>query len=82
MAYVGGYLFFRILISLLVGQWGLKESAVWKQMLLFLIWDATAFVIWLFSFGRNRIRWRNVDYKIRDGRFVLVSPVGAENSSD
>ena len=81
LAYVGGYLFFRIFISLLVGQWGLKESAVWKQLPLFLVWDATAFVIWLMSFGRNHIRWRNVDYEIRDGRFVLMSPVGAEEPS-
>ena len=51
-------------------------------MPLFLVWDATAFVIWLLSFGRNRIRWRNVDYKIRDGRFVLLSSNGGEDSSE
>jgi hypothetical protein len=34
-----------------------------------------AFVIWLISFGRKSVRWRDNDYHIRDGMLVpLASP--------
>jgi uncharacterized membrane protein YjfL (UPF0719 family) len=45
------------------------------------VWDATAFVIWLLTFGRKSIRWRNVDYRIREGMLVPVVQAPAQNSS-
>lgn len=81
LAYFSAYLVFRIAITGFVGVWGLKQSGLWKKMPLFLVWDATAFVIWLLTFGRRNIRWRNVDYRIRDGMLVPVTPNPAHNSS-
>ena len=81
LGYVGAYLGFRVTITWLVGVWGLKQSGLWKQMPLILVWDATAFVVWLLSFGRNSIRWRNVDYRIREGMLVSVVSNPAQNSS-
>jgi ceramide glucosyltransferase len=81
LAYFGAYLFFRIAITWLAGAWGLKQHGLWKKMPLFLFWDATAFVIWLLTFGRRNIRWRNVDYRIRDGMLVPVTPSPAQNSA-
>jgi len=80
-AYFGAYLLFRVAITLMVGAWGLKQRGVWKQLPLFLVWDATAFVIWLLTFGRRNIRWRNVDYRIHDGMLVPVTPNPAQNSA-
>jgi ceramide glucosyltransferase len=80
-AYFAAYLIFRVAITWLVGAWGLKQPGLWKKMPLFLVWDATAFVIWLLTFGRNSIRWRNVDYRIRDGMLVPVARNPAQNSS-
>jgi len=79
-SYLGAYLFFRVLIACLIGVWGLKQG-LWKQMPLIIVWDATAFVIWLLTFGRNSIRWRNVDYRIREGTLVPVVQAPAQNSS-
>lgn len=73
-AYVGAYLVFRSAITWLVGAWGLRQEGLWKKMPLIFVWDATALVIWLLTFGRRRIRWRNVDYRIRDGMLVPVAP--------
>jgi len=73
-AYMGAYLLFRTAITWLVGSWGLKQPGTWKRMPLFLVWDATAFVIWLLTFGRRNIRWRNVDYRIRNGMLVPLKP--------
>ena len=52
--------------------WGLKQHALWKKLALIPVWDAVAFVIWLTSFTRNSIRWRDGEYYIRDGRLVPV----------
>jgi ceramide glucosyltransferase len=80
IAYVALYLLFRIAITWLVGVWGLKQSGIWKSMPLFVVWDATAFVIWLLTFGRRSIRWRNVDYRIRNGMLVPLNPGTPQNS--
>ena len=81
LAYFGGYLLFRMLIAWLVGVWGMKQRGLWKKMPLIIIWDVTAFAIWLLTFWRRRIRWRNVDYRIRDGMLVPVASNPAANSS-
>jgi ceramide glucosyltransferase len=81
VAYIGAYLLFRVLIMWFVGVWGMKQRGLWKKMPLIIVWDATAFVIWLLTFGRRRIRWRNVDYRIRDGLLVPVASNPASNSS-
>ena len=62
-------------MTLMVGVWGLKQDSLWKKMGLIPVWDALAFVIWLTSFARKSIRWRDGEYYIRDGRLV---PVAAE----
>lgn len=80
LAYLASYVAFRLAITWLVGAWGLKQHGLWQKMPLLLVWDATAFVIWLLTFGRRRIRWRNVDYRIRDGMLVPVAPNPASNS--
>jgi ceramide glucosyltransferase len=74
LAYVGVYLAFRVAMTWLVGVWGLHQRGLWKWMPLIVVWDATAFVIWLLTFGRNSIRWRNVDYRIQEGMLVPAAP--------
>jgi ceramide glucosyltransferase len=43
------------------------------------VWDAVAFGIWLASFSRSTIRWRGVNYTIRNGMLVLPSQAKVEN---
>ena len=68
--YLGGYLFFRVLMTWLVGVRGLKQSGLWRKMPLIPIWDFTAFLIWLASFTRRTIRWRGVDYILQNGALM------------
>jgi ceramide glucosyltransferase len=70
IVYLGGYLGLRIVMTWMIGIYGLRQKLSWKQTALIPVWDAVAFGIWLISFGRNRIRWRGADYYIRDGRLV------------
>lgn len=80
VAYFAAYVAFRLAITGLVGVWGMKQHGIWKKMPLVFVWDATAFVIWLLTFGRRRIRWRDVDYRIHDGTLVPVAANPASNS--
>jgi ceramide glucosyltransferase len=72
LCYLGGYLGFRVAITWLIGVWGMKQTGVWKMMPLIPLWDAMAFVMWVASFGRSTIRWRGVDYFLREGKLVAA----------
>jgi ceramide glucosyltransferase len=75
--YLGGYAFFRVLITWMIGVWGLKQEGIWAKMPLIPLWDAVAFGIWIASFSRRTIRWRGVDYFLREGKLVPAhSPRG------
>jgi len=74
-AYLGGYCIVRAVLTALVGEWGLKQTGVWKKLLWIPAWDAFATLIWLASFTRRTIRWRGQDYLIRDGQLVPVAPI-------
>lgn len=78
LAYFGAYFSLRLAMTWLVGVWGLKQHSLWKKFALIPLWDAVAFCIWLASFGRNSIRWRDGQYYIRDGQLVPVTPPDAE----
>jgi ceramide glucosyltransferase len=72
--YLGGYACVRTAMTWLIGGWGMKQKGIWKKMALVPVWDAWALLIWLLSFGRRSIRWRDVDYRIREGMLVPVAP--------
>jgi ceramide glucosyltransferase len=68
--FLAGYATLRVAMAWLIGIFGMQQKSFWKKLPLIPVWDAVAFVIWLVSFTRTTIRWRGVDYKIRDGAFV------------
>jgi ceramide glucosyltransferase len=74
LGYLGAYALLRCAITWIIGIRGLKHPGVWARMPLILVWDAVAFAIWLVSFTKNSIRWRNKDYYIREGMLVPVAP--------
>ncbi len=74
LGYLGAYACLRIAMTWLIGIWGMKQPGLWKKMFLIPAWDAMAFVIWLISFGRKSIRWRGVEYFIREGILVPATP--------
>jgi ceramide glucosyltransferase len=65
-----GYLGVRTAMTLQIASWGLKQPISWRDIALIPVWDATAFLIWLVSFTRSTIRWRERDYYIREGQLV------------
>ncbi len=80
-AYLGTYLALRFAMTWIVGIWGLKHDSLWNKLWLIPLWDAVAFLIWLTSFARNSIRWRDGEYYIRDGRLVPVTSTNAQRAA-
>ena len=75
LGYLGGYAVCRMAITWTIGTWGMKQQGLWKKMPLIPLWDAMAFVMWIASFARRTIRWRGVDYFLREGRLVAAERV-------
>lgn len=71
LAYLGTYLVLRTAMTLSIGVWGMRQTGIWKELPLFPVWDALAFLIWLASFTQTTICWRGVDYFLREGRLTL-----------
>lgn len=80
-AYLGTYIALRIAMTWLIGIGAMKQTGLWKKMPLIPLWDAFAFFIWLVSFGRKTIRWRGIDYFLREGRLVAVSQNPAQSAA-
>jgi len=78
LLFLGGYLSVRVAMTWLIGVWGMKQKGIWKKMALVPLWDAWALLIWLLSFGRRSIRWRDIDYRIRGGMLVPVVPPASQ----
>ena len=74
LAFLGPYFALRCLTSWMVGGWGMNRPGTWKHAWMVPIWDAFAGVLWLHSFTRNTIQWRNHEYRICDGALVAVPP--------
>lgn len=71
------YLAVRVAMTLQVASAGLKQRVPWQGLALIPLWDAMAFVIWLASFTRSTIRWRDRDYHIRNGELVPLAATAA-----
>jgi ceramide glucosyltransferase len=81
LAYLGGYALSRIAITWTIGRWGMRQHGLWGKMPLIPLWDAMAFLMWIASFARRTIRWRGVDYFLREGRLVAAHRVPVAKGS-
>ncbi|HYL85712.1 MAG TPA: bacteriohopanetetrol glucosamine biosynthesis glycosyltransferase HpnI [Candidatus Angelobacter sp.] len=68
--YLLAYLVLRFAMAWTVGVSGIGDEVLRRKFWLIPLRDAIHFVIWLASFGSNRIRWGNVEYAVRQGRMV------------
>jgi ceramide glucosyltransferase len=81
-AYLSAYFAFRIAMMEVIGRWGLKQPGIYKKLWLLPVWDLLAACIWLVSFTRNSIRWRDGYYYIRNGELVPVDPAAAIRAAE
>ncbi len=72
ISYLLAYVLLRFVMAWTVGVWGVEDEVLRKKIWLVPLRDALYFVIWLASFGSNRIRWGSAEYLVRDGQMVPV----------
>jgi len=73
VGFLAAYMGLRAAMTLQIASLGLKQPLPLRSLALIPAWDGMAFVIWLVSFTRSTIRWRNRDYYIRNGELVPKS---------
>jgi len=79
-AYLGSYLFLRLLMTGVIAIWGMRQPSILKKFWLIPIWDALAMIILVVSFARNRVRWRDGEYVIHNGTLTPVVESAQEES--
>src|SRR5713101_8444835 len=75
--YLLAYFVLRFAMAWTVGIWGVGDEVLRRKIWLVPLRDAIHFVVWLASFGSNRIRWGNVEYTIRQGRMMPIAGGGS-----
>ena len=72
--YLLGYLFLRLLMARVAGVWGIGDEVLRRKLWLVPFRDAIYFVVWLASFGSDRVNWGGVEYVIQNGEMKEVAP--------
>jgi ceramide glucosyltransferase len=76
--YLLGYLAFRLAMAWTVGVWGVGDEVLRRRFWLVPLRDAIHFVVWLAGFASNRVKWRGVEYEIREGKMIALPSRGGD----
>ena len=71
-AYLVAYLVLRLTLAWTVGVWGTGDDVVRRKLWLVPLRDAIHFIVWLASFGSNRVQWGGDEYAIDRGRMKKI----------
>jgi ceramide glucosyltransferase len=80
-AYLFAYLVLRHVMAWTVGVWGVGDDLLRRKLWLVPLRDALYSVVWLASFGSNRITWGGQQYTMHKGQMVPVAASGAQDSA-
>ncbi len=85
-AYLLAYLALRLTMAWTVGVWGVRDDVLRRKLWLVPLRDAIYFVVWLASFGSNRIHWGGEEFRMEEGHLVpaasaRTSAAGATTNS-
>jgi ceramide glucosyltransferase len=58
----------RLASALVVGRGVLKDPRVVRDLWLLPLHDFLALLIWIASYGGNKVEWRGLQFKLRDGK--------------
>jgi ceramide glucosyltransferase len=68
--YLLAYLVLRLAMAWTVGVWGVRDEVLRRKLWLVPLRDAIYFVVWLASFGSNRIHWGGEEFRMEKGHLV------------
>ncbi len=73
-AYLLAYLVLRLAVAWTVGVWGLGDPVTRRSLWLVPLRDALTSVMWVAGFFFSRIEWRGIEYFVKKGLLVPVTP--------
>jgi ceramide glucosyltransferase len=68
VAHLVAYLGLRLGLAWTTGAWGLGDSGAWKKLWLVPPRDALSFIAWVGGFFSERILWRGLVYRVKNGQ--------------
>ena len=80
-AHLFAYLLLRLVLAWTTGTWGLGDFGAWKKLWLVPLHDAVNFVAWVGGFFSDRILWRGLAYRVKDGQLFPMASASVVNES-
>jgi ceramide glucosyltransferase len=78
-AVLGVTVFLRLAVAITVGEFVLRDRALWRNLWLLPARDLFAVGVWIASFLGDRVTWRGDRFELKDGR--LVHTENSKNSA-
>ncbi len=70
--YLVAYVVLRLVQAWTVGVWGLHDPVTRKSLWLVPLRDAVNFVVWLAGFFSSKIRWRGLEFRVKERLLVPI----------
>jgi len=67
------YLVLRLGLAWTTATWGLGDSGAWKKLWLVPLRDAISFIAWVGGFFSERILWRGLAYRVKNGQLFPMA---------
>ncbi|HKV61144.1 MAG TPA: glycosyltransferase [Candidatus Acidoferrum sp.] len=74
-AHVMAYFGLRLGLAWATGTWGLGDKGAWKKLWLIPLRDAISFIVWVGGFFSERILWRGLTYRVKNGQLFPMQSV-------
>jgi ceramide glucosyltransferase len=72
VGYIAAYLVLRLSVAYAAGVWGLGDQKIAGKLWLAPLRDAVSAIVWFAGFFTNKIRWRGLEYRVKNR---LLEPV-------
>ncbi len=72
-AHLIAYLVLRLGLAWTTGTWGLGDTGAWKKLWLVPLRDAISFIAWVGGFFSERILWRGLAYRVKNGQLFPMA---------
>ena len=70
--YLAAYLLLRLSVAWTAGVWGLGDKAIAAKLWLVPVRDAISAAVWVAGFFSDTIKWRGLEYRVKNGMLVPI----------
>jgi len=78
-AHLIAYLVLRLGLAWTTGTWGLGDAEAWRKLWLVPLRDAINFAAWVAGFFSERILWRGIAYRVKNGQLFPMTTASIAN---